>query len=567
MTKGSRSKLIQSYVVSLLRYNRRNILLSLIITVFLGFSRGASLIMLLPVLGLAGITNTTDQSSRALELVAAVWKFFGVTPTLLSGLALYLLLVLAYAALNYVKTLLDTQIIERYKQNLRDDLFSAVIRAEWGFIKRSKNTPIFNNIITEVDVVGYAHQLVIASFGTGIIFLIYLTTSLYVSFKMTLIATLCFLPLIFAQKWFNKRAYRTGQEMYERHESLFNAVLEFINSFKLAKSYSLQDKYVTEFNDITRQTAGDNYNFSKIRAGTSMLYEVGSAVIICVILVWAIQVVDMPGVDLLLMIYIATKLLPNISTLTRNFQYLLNTLPSYLGVSKLLDEARENKEQNNGTISFTNFPQESIMFSGIQFSYEVDTPIFDNFNCTIPINKTTSITGESGKGKSTLIELLLGLLKPQKGKILLDTVDLNSFNLIEWRNSTAYIPQECFLFNSSIRQNLRWSKPDASEDELREALQSAAGEFVYNLPDGLETLVGDQGIRLSGGERQRIALARALLRKPKILILDEATNALDKENEALIKTAIKKLRGKTTVILISHDQIMGEEADHVIKVG
>jgi ATP-binding cassette, subfamily C, bacterial len=523
--------------------------------------------MLIPVLELTGITDTGNQNSKALDIVAAVWGFLGISFTLFWGLFLYLVLVLIYALLDYIKSLLDSQVVQEYKQTLRDELFLSVIRAEWSFIKKSKNTHIFNNIITEVDTLGYASQLVLSSLGTAVIFCVYLATSLYISFKMTLIASLCFVPLLIIQRRFNRKAYITGEEIYLRHESLFSAVSEFISSFKIAKSYNLQDKYVAEFRSITRQTSIDNFEFSKIQASTSMLYGVGSALIICAILVWAVEVAKMPGVDLLLMIYVATKLLPNLSTLTRNFQYAINTLPSYLGVTKLLDEATENEETTRGAASPEFLNDTYITLSNIHFGYDEDPPIFSNLNCKIPINKTTSILGESGKGKSTLIELLLGLLKPQAGQILINGVDLNNANLMEWRNATAYIPQECFLFNASIRQNLLWSKPDATEEDLREALHSAAGEFVYNLPHGLETIVGDQGIRLSGGERQRIALARALLRKPKILILDEATNALDLENETLIKQAIDKLKWKTTIILISHDHLMSEGADQVIKIG
>lgn len=559
--------LVRRYLFSLLRLNRSKILLSIVITIFLGLTRGVSVLMLLPILELTGIQGSNDQGSKALEIVAAVWGFVGFPFTLYSGLLFYLILVLGYACLDYIKAMLDSITVQDYKQNLRNELFSSVIKAEWGFIKKSKNTNIFNNIITEADTLGYAYQLVLASFGTAVIFVIYLATSLYISFKMTVLTSLCFLPLLLVQRTLNKKAYWTGEEMYLRHENLFNAVSEFINSFKIAKSYNLQERYVAEFKDITKQTATDNNAFSKIQARTNMLYGVGSSVIICIILVWAIEVAKLPGLDLLLMVYIATKLFPIISSLTRNFQFVLNTLPSYAGVTKLLEESSENEELHAGTSSPTPYANSVISFSNVEFSYEGAAPIFCNFNEKIPFYKTTSIIGESGKGKSTLVEMLLRLLKPQKGAILIDGIDLNEIDLVEWRNSTAYIPQECFLFNTSIRQNLLWSKPEATENELREALLSAAGEFVYSLPDGLETMVGDQGIRLSGGERQRIALARALLRKPKILILDEATNALDIENETLIKRAIDALKGRATILLISHDQIMSEGADHVIRIG
>ena len=160
----------------------------------------------------------------------------------------------------------------------------------------------------------------------------------------------------------------------------------------------------------------------------------------------------------------------------------------------------------------------------------------------------------------------MGLLRPQAGKILIGGIELEKLNLAQWRSSIAYIPQECFLFHTTILKNLLWAKADSTADEIRAALESAGCGFVYELPLGLATVVGDQGIRLSGGERQRIALARALLRRPQILILDEATNALDDANEQLIKEAIDRLRGKATILIISHVQTLYTGADNIINL-
>lgn len=562
----SKRRLFQRYIYALFNSNRFKIIVSVSITLFSGLTRGGSFLILLPLLGLAGITENTDPTSRAFKIAKVVWDMLGVSFTLYTCLMIYILLVLLHALLGYMKDLLDVTIVQEYKQNLRNTLFSAVIHAEWGFIKNTKNTHIFNNLISEINTLGASVNLVVTSFSSIVLFFFYLATSLYVSYKMTVIASLCFLPLLFIQRKLNNKAYQSGEAMYVRHEGLFNAVLEFVNSFKLAKSYSFQERYETEFTTITQQTAKDEYLFARISAATSILYEVGSALIVSVILIWAINVVRIPVVDLLLMIYIASKLLPSISSLIRIFQYILNTLPSYEGVMNLLIEAQANQEKNGHKLPLADLSTETIKFSEISFHYDEDKPIFNKFNGEIKVNKTTSIIGDSGRGKTTLVELLLGLLKPQAGKILIGNKDLNELNLIDWRNRTAYIPQECFLFNTTIRQNLLWAKPEATETDLQEALKLVAGEFVFSLPHGLETVVGDQGIRLSGGERQRIALARAMLRNPKILILDEATNALDSDNEAVIKKAINLLKGKITVLIIAHDQTMHEEVDEVIRL-
>jgi len=177
----------------------------------------------------------------------------------------------------------------------------------------------------------------------------------------------------------------------------------------------------------------------------------------------------------------------------------------------------------------------------------------------------TAVIGHSGAGKTTLIDLLMGLIRPEKGEILVDGRPLEGRFLFSFRRAVSYVPQDPFLFHASIRDNLRIAAPDASEDDMWEALRlSASEEFVRGLPLGLDTVVGDRGVRLSGGERQRIVLARALLRKPALLILDEATSALDAVNEDKIRQALDRLKGEMTIIVIAHRLSTIRNADHVI---
>ena len=176
----------------------------------------------------------------------------------------------------------------------------------------------------------------------------------------------------------------------------------------------------------------------------------------------------------------------------------------------------------------------------------------------------TALLGPNGAGKSTLADVLTGLLKPDTGKLRIDDTEASGPERLRWRHSVAYVPQEVFLFHDTIRNNLLWAKPDASDSTLRKALEMSAAEFVFKLPDGMDSVVGDAGIRLSGGERQRIALARALLRQPSLLILDEATSALDTESERHIRHALEALMKNRTTLVIAHRLSTVENADRII---
>ena len=194
-------------------------------------------------------------------------------------------------------------------------------------------------------------------------------------------------------------------------------------------------------------------------------------------------------------------------------------------------------------------------------------PALKNVSLDVPAGKMTAIAGPSGAGKSTLADVLLGLLAPGEGEVCVDGVPLAGPDLHRWRRSVACVPQDPYLFHDTIRANLRWAQPGATEAEMWQALRLAAADgFVAALPDGLDTVTGDRGGRLSGGERQRIALARALMRRPALLVLDEATGQLDAENERRILDALESLRGRTTVVAIAHSPALLEAADGIVRL-
>ncbi|HEX6259809.1 MAG TPA: ATP-binding cassette domain-containing protein, partial [Woeseiaceae bacterium] len=222
--------------------------------------------------------------------------------------------------------------------------------------------------------------------------------------------------------------------------------------------------------------------------------------------------------------------------------------------------------------------ESEIRLRNVRFRYDKDVEqnVLAGLDFVIPAQRTTALVGPSGAGKSTLADLLMGLLEPDAGAVEVDAVPLTRKSLRSWRGRVAYVPQETFLFHDTVRANLLWARPEATDDELWRALDAAAaGEFVRAMPRGLDTVVGERGIRVSGGERQRLALARALLRAPSLLILDEATSALDSESERRVQGSIEALHGRLTMIVIAHrlstirsaDQIVVLDGGRVVEIG
>jgi ATP-binding cassette subfamily C protein len=309
---------------------------------------------------------------------------------------------------------------------------------------------------------------------------------------------------------------------------------------------------------------------------TTFLFNTGSVFVLAGAVFVMIDILHLPGAVVLVLLYLFFQIIPQFSSIQAGYQGFVNTLPSFVNVTDIkarCDAAAEPEVKRPQGIAL----RSNIELRNVSFSYGADDQsAVEHVNLKVQAGKMTAVVGTSGAGKSTLADLMMGLIEPQKGEVLVDGLALTAERLDAWRNQIGYVAQETFLFNDTVRANLLWARPDATEDDLHTALRlAAADEFVARLPDGMETVLGDRGVLLSGGERQRLALARALLREPSLLILDEATSNLDSENERRIQGAIEALHGDMTIVAITHrlstirnaDQIYVLENGRVVQQG
>ncbi len=209
-----------------------------------------------------------------------------------------------------------------------------------------------------------------------------------------------------------------------------------------------------------------------------------------------------------------------------------------------------------------------IEFQNVSFSYDDARPVLFSMNLKIPCGQSIGIMGPSGCGKSTLVDLLTGLLRPQQGKILIDGQELTNENVFLWRSCIGYVPQFPYIFEGTLAENVAFGKDhqDIDMELVLESCRLAAMDFIHQLPQGVETVIGERGVRLSGGQRQRVAIARALYRRPQLIVFDEATSALDEENDQHIRKLIAGLKGEKTLIVVSHRNSTVQDCDYILKL-
>jgi ATP-binding cassette subfamily C protein len=291
-----------------------------------------------------------------------------------------------------------------------------------------------------------------------------------------------------------------------------------------------------------------------------------SALLLAITVYVAIRVAHVPSGSLLVVAVVFTKIVGQITSSQSNIQSVAQALPAFEEIEELLRScmaAHEGRGARRRIGIGT-----GIELQDVRFSYPSTrgdrAEALRGVSLELPTGSTLALAGPSGAGKTTVADLVAGLMVPSSGRVCVGGQELTRERLAGWRQAIALVPQEPFMFHDTIAANLRFARSEATDRELWEALRVAnVAEFVAALPEGLETIVGDQGLRLSGGERQRLALARALLRQPDLLILDEATSSLDTENELAIRVALSELHGRTTMLLIAHRLSTVSEADRI----
>lgn len=560
--------LFRAFWRSFAAYTRGRLWGALALILLIGGSEALGLLLLLPLLHAVGLGEVQPPSGwAALPLHALAW--LGLPGTLTVLIATFVALKVVQALLRAYSGWVGLNIQTDYTDYLRLRLYRALVQANWLFVARQRSSDISHALVHEVPSAGSAGQQTLGLLGAGLMALAQIGVAFALSPAMTAMALATGAVFALGLRRLRRAAFEQGKRGFGTRAELTHTVNEHLAGIKLAKSQGREELHLGKFQQATAAIAAHMLRLYRFNAFTRIWLELGAVVAIGGFVWFAVTIGRVEPARLIVLAFAFSRLLAYANSLQDTWHQLTLSLAPFAIAERLRVDLEKAAEPPAPAVTTRLALQQELRLEHVSFSYDAAAApakaALRDVNLVMPARRATALCGPSGAGKSTLADLALGLLMPTDGRILIDGHALAGPRLHDWRRSIAYVPQDTFLFHDTIRQNLLWAEPSASEADLLAALRAAAAEeFVRRLPQGLDTLVGDRGLRLSGGERQRIALARALLRRPTLLVLDEATSALDTQNERLVQDAIEKLAGELTLLLIAHRLSTVRMADNIV---
>ena len=542
----------------------KDIIFIIILSVINSLTTGIGIVVLIPLLDLINISSSDiGILSAFITLFAQMSYAMRVAALLL----LYVSIMLMTALITRYMSILNTKFVQKYVKQLRLKVYDSVIDADWEILTAQKHDDLLNSFTNETSKISNAMTI----FPTLISIIIAAITQLSIAFALNaaLTAVVIFFGSIFFFSFRNffSIAKKNGEKMRIANRKYLGEIRNQLESINEIKSYGVEASHKEMLHEILDEYESTNVVKTKMSTLPKLLFSISSTVLIAVIFYLANVVLQVEIVELILIVYIFARIWPIFSKVHNQIQILNDALPSFDNIEntmKILNSTPKEQEPVGEPIGL----DKKIVFDKVTFSYKSsEENILSNTTFTIKANAITALKGKSGVGKSTIVNLLMGLLKPTKGTIYVDDIALNNDNIRAWRKTIGYMPQDPIILNKTIRENIVRFHPNATEEEIFSALEkSQAIDFIKKLPEGIDTLMGNKGTRLSGGEQQRIALARALVSCPNVLILDEATSSLDNENEQGIQQILQSLKRNVTILIIAHKQTTINSADFVINI-
>lgn len=452
-------------------------------------------------------------------------------------------------------------VVDRATCSVRESIFSKLQKLPTGYYAKSKQGQLISNILNDTQTFAQGFRSSVDLIREPTTALVLFLLALYRDWQLTLIIIFVAPIFVVIFNGTGKRIRDRQGEVQEEISQMTHVIGEGVTGHKITKAFNLQNYVISRFRQAQNKYFGAQMRTTKVEELAHPMVEFVGAIAFSGVILFAHYRITTGGMSTGDFVSFVAALALLMDPIRRYSQANVKLSQAQAAAKRIFRLLEMSDEPDHGKVMLSHF-NKSIVVKDLTFSYG-DGEVIRNLNLEIKKGEKAALVGLSGSGKSTLINLLLGLYPIEKGQILIDDHPIESISLQSLRSLFGLVSQDIFLFNDTIRENLQLGQ-ERSEQEIQEALDVAyASEFVKNLPNGIDTVIGDRGTLLSGGQQQRITIARAFLLDSQVLLFDEATSALDNESEKVVQKALNRIAGHKTVIAVAHRLSTIQDFDHI----
>ncbi len=468
---------------------------------------------------------------------------------------------------GYLHTFITSRVGYELVYSLRRELFAHLQQLSLSYHARARTGELLTKVVSDTTAlkdVFAESALIFASHLLTVVGMFIVMFAL--NWKLSLVVLATFPLICYSLFYVYRRVKVSARRQREREGMVASRIHEMLMGLHLVRAFAREKHEQERFEKESSHTLEEGVRTARMEAGATRSAEVISAGSLCaVVLIGALQVIRgeiLPGEVLIFTAYLANMYKP-LRTMARISSQFSKAMASVERIADIFETEPDTFDEHQGLCAIG--LQGAVVFKDVSFDYGDGKGVLHNVSFTILPGQRVALVGASGAGKSTIASLLLRFYEPQAGEILIDGIEIRKYERESLRRQIGVVLQESVLFGASINENIAYGKPEATDAEIEGAAREAyAHPFIEALPDGYETIIGERGSTLSGGERQRICLARAIIKHPSLLILDEPTSAIDAESSALIQRAINRLQQGKTTLVISHQFAGIEDFDQIL---
>lgn len=539
-----------------------------LITLFLGFTQGITIVLLIPLLGLLdpAQSSVSGSGNNWASLLNPVLNRLGLEINLTIILLLYAICLVSIAVLNYYQSVMQAAYQQEFSYHTRKRLYKKIITSDWNFLNGKSKHNHIQILTAEIPKMSnyYYYYLGLA---TKVIFIVtHVSLAAMISLKFTIFVVVFGFFVFVLLRSYLKTAEILGAGNIQVSRKMLKQIDDFWLTVKIAKVHNSEEFYYKKFDESNSLMLDNQHKQIKNRAFPQFLFTLAGVASLIIVVYLSYNIIHLPLSSMFVLILLFARIFPQFKSINSDMNMLVSYVESVkmvLALDREIAEREFDEVENCEKIGF----DDQLEIRNLTFSYKSGHPLFENFSETIPARAMTGIIGKSGSGKTTLIDIIAGLQKVE-GSVIVDGLKLTSGNLPQWRREIGYLPQDSFFIDGTIRDNLIWDTVSNMNDkQLFDVLSEVnAEDIVLSQKNGLDTYVANYQYHFSGGERQRLALARVLIRKPKLLLLDEATSSLDIETERQIMKSLVNLKKNVTIVFVTHRQNLESYFDKIIDL-